>query len=71
MTTIDNTSEATPPDHKPRRTSPSTFKTGLILVVLGILFLLNNILPEFAFADYWPVLLIIVGIGLLWKPQKE
>jgi hypothetical protein len=42
---------------------------GLVLVVLGVLFLANNLIPDFHFADYWPVILIVIGVGLLWKSR--
>jgi hypothetical protein len=42
---------------------------GLVLVVIGLLFLGNNLLPDFRFGDYWPVILIVIGGGLLWKAR--
>ena len=34
----------------------------IILIVLGILFLLNNIYPDvFRFSRMWPVILIVIG----------
>jgi phage shock protein C len=43
---------------------------GLVLIVLGLLFLANNLFPEFSFGDYWPLILIAVGIGLLLKNRR-
>lgn len=40
---------------------------GLILVIVGVLFLLKNNYWWFDFGDFWPLLLIIVGILLLIK----
>jgi hypothetical protein len=40
---------------------------GLILVVLGLIFLADNLIPRFNPFDYWPVILIAIGAGLLWK----
>lgn len=35
----------------------------LILIVLGVLFLLNNIFPgQFGFDRLWPVILIVIGL---------
>jgi hypothetical protein len=42
---------------------------GVILVVLGVLFLLRNLYPWFRFEDYWPVILIAIGLVLLWKSR--
>jgi hypothetical protein len=35
----------------------------LLLIVVGVLFLLNNLYPEqFRFGRMWPVILIVIGI---------
>lgn len=38
---------------------------GLILITLGSLFLINQIIPNVDFGDLWPVLLVVIGAGLL------
>ena len=40
---------------------------GLVLLVLGLLFLGQNFLPEFNFGDWWPLILVAIGAGLLYK----
>lgn len=44
---------------------------GLVLIVIGVLFLLQNMLPDFRFGDYWPLILVAIGIGLLWRGRQE
>ena len=44
---------------------------GLILVTMGVLFLLDNYIPRFNFSDYWPLILIGVGVGLLINAKKR
>ncbi len=40
----------------------------LVLIVLGVLFLLNNFLPDhFHLFRFWPVALIALGGWMLWK----
>lgn len=41
---------------------------GAILLVFGVLFLLGTlgVWPEFTFAKYWPVVLIVVGLHKLF-----
>lgn len=39
---------------------------GVILILLGGLFLAEEFLPDFDFEKYWPLILIFVGIGLLF-----
>lgn len=41
---------------------------GIALVVLGVLFLLQRWAPYFFdWGKMWPVILIIVGIGIIWR----
>lgn len=39
---------------------------GVILILLGGLFLAEEFLPDFDFEKYWPLILIFVGVGLLF-----
>jgi phage shock protein C len=43
---------------------------GIILVVIGLLFLLDNFIPRIHFGDFWPLLLVAVGVGLLLNARK-
>ena len=49
----------------------ATLAIGLILVVLGVVFLLRNLgiswLSWIAFGTLWPALLILVGAAFLWR----
>ena len=38
-----------------------------MLIVIGTLFLLDNFIPYFGFDDFWPLLLIAIGAGMLWN----
>ncbi|MEI6575033.1 MAG: PspC domain-containing protein [Bacteroidota bacterium] len=38
---------------------------GLVLITLGVLFLLDRLLPNVNFHDFWPVILIVIGLALL------
>ncbi len=44
---------------------------GIILIVIGGLFLADNFLPHFHFAQFWPILLIVLGAGILSKSTKR
>ncbi len=44
---------------------------GVVLILLGALFLLRNIYPWFRFEDYWPVILIAIGVVLLWRSRTR
>ena len=43
---------------------------GFVLIALGVLFLADNLLPDFRLGDYWPVILVAIGVGLLWKANR-
>ncbi len=44
---------------------------GVILIIIGVLFLADNFIPRFDFGDYWPLILIAIGFGLLLKSKKN
>jgi hypothetical protein len=40
----------------------------LLLIVLGVLFLLNNLYPGlFRFGKMWPVILIVIGLAKVFE----
>lgn len=43
---------------------------GIILIVLGGMFLIDRLIPRIDFADMWPVLLIMVGIIIIVSQAK-
>lgn len=81
-----NTSDAAPSssEGKPKSDDPAAayFKNleekklkrnkniGIILVVLGSIFLADNFIPRIHFADFWPIILIALGINLLMNSKK-
>ena len=41
----------------------------LMLIVIGVLFLLNNLFPgQFSFGKMWPVILIVIGVLKIRAP---
>ncbi|HNR66022.1 MAG TPA: PspC domain-containing protein [Atribacterota bacterium] len=38
---------------------------GVILIMLGLFFLAKSFFPHFVLVKFWPVILVIVGIGLI------
>jgi hypothetical protein len=40
------------------------------LISLGVLFLADNLLPAFRFRDYWPLVLIAIGVALLIRAKR-
>ncbi|MEX0601786.1 MAG: PspC domain-containing protein, partial [Bacteroidota bacterium] len=58
----------TPPPAEARRTNVIP---GLILIFIGLLFLVDNFLPRFAVFDLWPLILVAIGAGLLWRASER
>jgi len=44
---------------------------GTILILIGLIFLADNFIPFFRFWDFWPIILIALGAGLLLKAKAE
>ncbi|HEY6952478.1 MAG TPA: PspC domain-containing protein [Bacteroidota bacterium] len=44
---------------------------GVILIIIGGLFLADNFLPHFHFRDFWPLILVALGIGILSRSGKH
>lgn len=44
---------------------------GLVLVVIGLLFLANNYLPNFDFGNTWPLILIAIGASLIMNSVRK
>lgn len=43
---------------------------GVILLVLGFIFLADNFIPRIRIGEFWPVILIIAGIAILLNSKK-
>lgn len=61
-----------PVNHPPvKMRKDSNLVIGGILIILGVLFLLGELIPYFDFGKLWPVILIIVGGVLLYNYYKS
>ncbi|MDD5530737.1 MAG: PspC domain-containing protein [bacterium] len=46
--------------------------SGLIIITIGVLFLVNNLFSYWDFEKFWPLILIVLGIAILiMEPRKE
>ncbi|MBI3587167.1 MAG: PspC domain-containing protein [Ignavibacteriales bacterium] len=72
QTPTDSTTGTTPPQQEFRRERDrrGSVVGGLVLIVMGSLFLADNFLPHFRVWDYWPLIFVAVGAGLLWKSVR-
>ena len=62
---------ASPPLPEPKSNGKSSLFTGYILIGIGVLFLLDNFIPTFSFGDFWPLLLIAIGTGIIWHSSPR
>ncbi|MFZ0454411.1 MAG: PspC domain-containing protein [Ignavibacteriaceae bacterium] len=44
---------------------------GVILIVFGVIFLADNFVPRIHFSDYFPLILVAIGIGLLINSKRN
>jgi len=44
---------------------------GIVLTVIGIIFLADNFIPRIHFGDFWPIILIAIGVSLLLNSKKD
>ena len=44
---------------------------GAILIFIGVLLLLDNLLPRFDFGSYWPLILIAIGVAIIIKATNN
>ena len=43
---------------------------GIVLIVLGCIFLADNFIPRIHFGDFWPIVLVALGVSLLLNSKK-
>lgn len=56
---------------KSERSELNRLLPGLALILIGLIFLVNNLIPWFKFGYLWPVVLIVLGVALLLKSRKR
>jgi phage shock protein PspC (stress-responsive transcriptional regulator) len=55
----------------PEKSERSRLLPGLALILIGLIFLLNNLIPWFNIGYLWPLVLIVLGVALLLKAQRK
>ncbi len=66
------------PDNNTRRNTRSSntgLIAGIVLIFLGMLFLADRLLPWHNITDFWPLLLVFIGVLIIkpdiFKPSKK
>ncbi len=44
---------------------------GIFLIILGGIFLMDNFIPQFNFGDFWPLVLIGLGIAIILNSRNQ
>jgi len=58
-------------DHKQNRHKNRNVMSGIMIILIGIIFLLSNFFPKLNWGKLWPLLLIAVGIGFVIDSFKK
>ena len=61
--------------NKPVKNSNAGLFTGIILIFAGMLFLADRLMPWYNITDFWPLLLVVIGVIMIkpniFKPSKK
>ena len=62
-----------PPDAETQKSRKNSMTTGLVFIIAGACFLLGNLVPQFTWRTFWPILLIALGLVLIvpFKDKKS
>jgi len=44
---------------------------AVVLIVIGLLLLANNLFADFRFSDYWPLILVGIGVSLVLRSRQQ
>lgn len=62
-------------DSVTNKQSNTALGAGIVLIIVGLLFLADRLVPFYNLIDFWPLILIIVGVMIikpdLFKPSKK
>ncbi len=60
---------------KPAKNSNTGLIAGIILIFMGLIFLIDRLMPWYNITDFWPLILVIVGVLIIkpdiFKPTKK
>ncbi|MCB2207708.1 MAG: PspC domain-containing protein [Bacteroidetes bacterium] len=60
--------EATHKMQHPNKQSNTALGAGIVLIIIGLLFLADRLMPFYNLIDFWPVILIAAGVIII-KPD--
>ncbi|MEA2021360.1 MAG: DUF5668 domain-containing protein [Candidatus Caldatribacteriota bacterium] len=60
-----------PKEHKENKYKNRKIKSGIMIILIGIIFLLSNFFPKLNWGNLWPLLLIAVGTSFVIDSFKK
>lgn len=60
-----------PPAEGPRRQRPPGATAGIVLVIIGVIFLAGQFVPGLAWWNLWPLIIIVAGVVQAVTPGRE
>ncbi|PID94281.1 MAG: hypothetical protein CSA95_03700 [Bacteroidetes bacterium] len=67
--------ESTPSGNNTPKKSPEknngTLIAGIMLIVLGCMFLMDRFIPHISFGDLWPLILVVIGAILIYENYRD
>jgi len=63
-------SDATIVSDGKKQNNNKTFIAGMALILIGFLFLINTMMPQLVILQFWPIIIIVVGIMLVVNEVK-
>ena len=61
----------TPPPNGPQRRRPPGVTAGIVLIVIGGVFLVGQVVPGLAWWTLWPLIIIIAGVVQAFTPGED
>ncbi len=58
-------------NQQPKNAQRNKIFSGIILITVGVLFLLDEFIPKIYFRNIWPVILIVIGIMLIFNNYRS
>ena len=43
---------------------------AIVLLVIGVFFLIENFMPSFDIGKFWPVILIVIGLVMIFRRKN-
>ena len=66
--TFDSSSYVTAAESQSRKRRVTA---GIILIAIGLMFLADNFIPRIHFGDFWPLIIVGIGVALLLNARKN